>query len=98
MRRAARVDATQNAIIAALRRVGISAEYIKQPFDLVIYNPRKKETAFLECKTPRPTSEGGAHSLTKLQTDFIARWPGKVYIARTAEEAVRLVIGEEAMA
>lgn len=98
MRRAARVDSTQNEIIAALRRVGISAEYIKQPFDLVIYNPRKHETAFLECKTPRPTSEGGEHGLTKSQVEFIERWPGKIYVAKSAEEAVRLVIGEEALA
>jgi hypothetical protein len=98
VRRAARTDGTQAEIIAALRRVGVSAEYIKQPFDLVIYNPRKQETAFLECKTPRPTSEGGEHGLTKAQVEFIERWPGKVYVARSAEDAVRQVLGEEAFA
>jgi hypothetical protein len=98
MRRAARTDATQAEIMAALRRVGISAEYIKQPFDLVIFNPRKNETAFMECKTPRPTSEGGSNGFTKAQLEFIARWPGKIYTARSAEEALRLVLGEEAFA
>jgi len=78
--------------------VGISAEYIKQPFDLVIYNPRNKETAFMECKTPRPTSEGGAHGLTDAQVRFIERWPGKVYVATSGPDAIRQVIGEEAMA
>lgn len=97
LRRAARVDATQSNIIKALRSVGISAEYIKQPFDLVIYNPRNKETAFMECKTPRPTSEGGAHGLTIAQIRFIERWPGKIYIASSGDEAVRQVIGGEAV-
>lgn len=98
MRRAARTDATQKDIISALRRVGISAEYIKQPFDLVIFNPRNRETAFLECKTPRPTSEGGGHGLTKAQQEFVSRWPGRIYIAMSPEDAVRQVIGLEAMA
>jgi hypothetical protein len=98
VRRAARTDATQSDIIAALRRVGISAEYIKQPFDLVIFNPRRNETAFMECKTPRPTSEGGGHGLTKAQLAFMGRWPGKIYVAKSAEDAVRQVIGEEALA
>jgi hypothetical protein len=36
--------------------------------------------------------------LTKDQVDFIARWPGKVHIAHSPEEAVAAVIGKEAMA
>lgn len=98
MRRAARVDGNQGEIIAALRKVGISAEYIKQPFDLVVYNPRKRETAFVECKAPRPTSEGGSHGLTKAQVEFIARWPGPIYVVLSADDALRQVLGEEAFA
>lgn len=98
MRHAARTDSNQQDIISALRKVGVSAEYIKQPFDLVTYNPRKKETAFVECKVKRPTSEGGSNGLTKAQTEFVARWPGPIYIVRSAEDAVRQVLGEEAMA
>lgn len=98
MRRAARTDGNQAEIIAALRRVGVSAEYIKQPFDLVVYNPRRRETAFVECKAPRPTEEGGSHGLTKAQAEFIARWPGPIYVVRSAEDALRQVLGEEAFA
>jgi hypothetical protein len=58
---------------------------------LVIYNPRKNETAFGEVKT----AEG---RFTKGQIEFIQRWPGKIYVFRSAEDAVRQVLGEEAFA
>ena len=88
MRRAARTDANQAEIIAALKRVGVSVEYIKQPFDLVVFNHKKGEMSFLEVKT----AEG---RFTKAQLDFISRWPGKILVARTPEEAIRAVLGEE---
>jgi hypothetical protein len=98
VRRAARIDSNQAEIIAALKSVGVSVEYIKQPFDLVIFNPRKRETAFVECKSPRPTSEGGKNGLTIAQTEFISKWPGPIYVVRSAEDAVRQVLGAEAFA
>lgn len=91
MRHAARTDSNQAEIVRALKRVGVSVEYIKLPFDLVIYNPRKQETAFVEVKT-----EDG--SLTKTQKEFIERWPGKIYVVRSADDAVRQVLGEESFA
>lgn len=75
----------------ALKRVGVSVEYIKLPFDLVLYIPKRRETAFGEVKT-----EDGR--LTKAQEAFMERWPGKVYIFRSPEDAVRQVLGEEALA
>lgn len=98
VRHAARADANQPEIIRALKSVGISVEYIKKPFDLVIYNPRTRETAFGECKVVRPTNEGGSHGFTKAQAEFISRWPGKIYTFRSPEDAVRQVLGEEVMA
>jgi hypothetical protein len=91
MRHAARTDANQAAIVKALKAVGVSVEYIKLPFDLVVFNPRTRETAFMECKT-----EDGR--FTKQQLEFISRWPGKIYTARSPEDAVRQVLGEEVMA
>lgn len=91
MRHAARTDANQAEIVKALKRVGVSVEYIKLPFDLVIFNPRSMETAFVEVKT----EEG---RLTKQQEEFISRWPGRIYIVRSAEDAVRQVLGEEVLA
>ena len=96
MRRAARADTTQAAIIDALKRVGVSVEVIGKPVDLILCC--RGITSLMECKTPRPTSVGGAHGLTKDQVEFIARWPGQIFVASTPEEAVRMVLGERAMA
>ena len=91
MRRAARVDENQQAIVDALKRVGVSVEIIGKPVDLLICC--RGETALLEVKNP-----DGGDRLTKDQVEFIARWPGKIHIARSVEEALRLVLGAEAMA
>ena len=88
MRRAAKTDSNQAEIMDALRKIGVTVEYIKQPFDLLICH--KGETALMECKT----KEG---RFTKQQLDFISRWPGKIHVVRSAEEAVRSVLGEEVM-
>lgn len=89
MRRAAKIDDSQTEIVKALRAVSVSVEIIGKPLDLLLCH--RGETALMECK-----SEGGR--FTKDQVEFIARWPGKIHVAKTAEEAVRLVIGEKAMA
>jgi hypothetical protein len=94
MRRAARVDNNQADIVEALRRIGVSVEIISKPLDLLICH--RGETSLMECKCPNP--DGGDHGYTKDQVEFIARWPGKIHVAHSAEEAVRLVLGAEAMA
>lgn len=90
MRRAAKVDANQAAVIAALKKVGVSVEFIGKPVDLLICC--RGETSVLEVKNP-----DGKDQLTKDQVEFIARWPGKVHIARTPQEAVALVLGATVM-
>lgn len=92
MRRAARTDSNQAAVVDALKRVGVSVEIIGQPFDLLICC--RGETSLMEVKNPDRTSEDPQSRLTKAQLEFISRWPGKIHIVRTPEEAVRVVIGE----
>lgn len=89
MRRAAKVDNNQSAIVDALKRVGVSVEIIGKPLDLLICC--KGITALLEVKNP----DGGR--LTKEQVEFIARWPGTVFVANSPDEAVALVLGDEVM-
>lgn len=96
MRRAARIDNNQAEIIGALKRVGVSVEIIGKPVDLLLCC--RGETSLLEIKNPGRTSSDPESRLTKDQIEFIARWPGKIFFARTADEAVRLVLGERAMA
>lgn len=88
MRRAAKIDATQTAIVEALRAIGVSVEIIAKPVDLLVCC--RGETSLIECKSP-----GG--SFTKDQAEFLSRWPGKVHVCRTPDEAIRAVLGEEVM-
>jgi hypothetical protein len=92
LRRAARTDATQKAVIEALNRCGVSVEIIGKPVDLLVCC--RGETSLMEVKTPRPTSEGGRHGLTKDQVEFISKWPGVVHIVSGPDEAVRAVLGD----
>lgn len=84
MRRAAKVDYTQDSIVRALRAVGVQVECIGKPVDLLICH--RGETSLMECKSP-----GGR--FTRDQVEFIARWPGKLHVCHSADEAVRAVIG-----
>lgn len=108
MRRAARVDENQAAIIDALKRVGVSVEIIGKPLDLLIWSVARcphcggaladGKTELMEVKNPERTSADPQSRWTKEQAEFLARWYGKVHVVRTPEEAVRLVLGEKAMA
>jgi len=68
MRRAARVDANQAAIVQALRDAGATVWIIELPVDLVVGH--KNHTYLVEIKT---TSK---KRLTKLQEDFFLKWSG----------------------
>jgi hypothetical protein len=70
-----------------LRRAGISVEIIGKPVDLLICC--RGETSVMEIKNP-----DGGDRLTKDQIEFIARWPGKVHIVRSVDEALRSVLGK----
>lgn len=96
MRRAARIDANQQAIIDRLKACSVSVEIIGKPVDLLVCC--RGVTSLMECKSRRPTSEGGSHGLTKDQVEFIARWPGRVHVVESPDDAVRAVLGAEAIA
>jgi len=95
VRRAAKIDGTQTAIVDALRRCGVHVECIGKPVDLLC--SWRGSWFVVEVKSPRPTSEGGAHGLTKDQVEFIGRSNGPVHIVRTPDEAIRAVLGAEVM-
>lgn len=102
MRRDAKVDANQRAIVAALRSCSVSVEIIGKPLDLLLWSratcphcqgvlPDGK-TELMEVKNP-----DGKDQFTKAQVEFIARWPGKILIARSPEEAIREVLGKRVL-
>jgi len=94
MRRAAKVDSTQAAIVARLREIGAAVEHLHTvgggvPDLLVAARDRKGgyRTFLLECKTP-------GEKINKQQAEFIARWPGEIHVCYTPEDAVNAVISE----
>ena len=84
MRRAARTDATQAAIVAALRKIGCEVQDLsgvgKGVADLVA--KLRFRVVFFECKT-----KGG--KLTPHQVEWHRRWAPHVCVVQTPEEAIR---------
>jgi hypothetical protein len=91
MRLAAKVDANQAAIVAALRAISVQVEVIGKPVDLLVCC--RGVTSLMEVKNP-----DGKNTITKEQAEFFARWPGTIHLVRTPDEAVRMVLGEKALA
>ena len=84
MRYAARVDATQQQIVSALRAAGAYVWIISLPVDLLVgYNG---VTYLVEVKS------GPKKALTKLQQEFFAKWiGGRLERIEGAEQALRML-------
>jgi hypothetical protein len=93
MRRAAKVDASQAAIVETLRSIGAwvrPLHAVGQGFpDLIVW--ARGRFFLLEVKEP-------GEKPNKQQAEFMAACPGEIHVARTPEEAVLAAIGKEAMA
>lgn len=87
MRRAARVDANQDAIVSALRAAGATVEVIGKPVDLLV--GINGANFLMECKDGDKTP--GNRPLTKAQKKFIPTWRGSVAVALSPEEALRVI-------
>jgi hypothetical protein len=100
---AAKIDDNQPAIVRALKDVCVATESIGKPLDLLVWArafcPHCKghipegKTGLMEVKNP-----DGKNSYSREQVEFMRRWPGQIWVARSPEEAVRLVLGERVMA
>jgi hypothetical protein len=84
MRRAARVDANQDAIVSALRAAGAYVWVIGLPVDLLV--GFRNHTYLVEIKTD------AKQRLTSLQADFFDNWKGGT-LARidSPESALRML-------
>jgi hypothetical protein len=72
MRRAARVDANQDAVVSALRAAGASVNVIGQPVDLLVGH--RGTTMLMEVKNPK--SRYGKAGANDNQLDFMQAWRG----------------------
>jgi hypothetical protein len=84
MRRAARVDANQDAIVSALRAAGAYVWIVGLPVDLLV--GYRNHTYLVEIKTD------AKQRLTPLQADFFDNWKGGT-LARvdSPESALRML-------
>ena len=93
MRRAARTDANQTAIVDALRRCGWSvlslAPMGRGVPDLAA--SKAGRTVFIEVKDGAKCPS--ARKLTQQQREFFGNWQGEWYIVESAENALRLLTG-----
>ena len=85
MRHAARVDATQEAIVSALRAAGAYVWVIGLPVDLLV--GYKGHTFCVEVKS------GPSKRLTRLQADFFENWSGSTLARIDCPEAALRMIG-----
>jgi hypothetical protein len=91
VRRAAKVDANQQAVVDRLRAIGVHVESVGKPVDLLCSH--RGVWFVVEVKNAE-----GKNALTKDQVEFIGRSQGPVHIVRTPDEAVAAVLGKAVMA
>ena len=88
MRRAARVDANQAAIVSALQAAGASVEIIGLPVDLLV--GFRGVTLLIEVKNPK--SQYGKAGANKNQANFMQSWRGgPVALVDSPEAALRAI-------
>ncbi|CAB4134119.1 hypothetical protein UFOVP272_21 [uncultured Caudovirales phage] len=85
IRRAARIDANQTAVISALRSVGAYVWIIGLPVDLLV--GYKGHTFLVEVKN------GPKKRLTALQEDFFKNWSGSTLARIDGPDAALRMIG-----
>lgn len=95
MRRAARVDSTQSAIVDAMRAMGAVVWVIGLPLDLLC--GYRGHTLLVEVKRLTGKREPKPTSYTPLQIDFMATWKGgPVATVCDVDGAIRLLKSLEA--
>lgn len=91
MRRAARVDANQGEIVAALRQIGASVQplhTIGQGCPDLLCGFRRKNYVLEVKDGAKPPS---AQALTEDEANWHIGWEGDVHIVRSVEEAIAVV-------
>ena len=90
MRHAARVDASQAEIVAALRAGGAYVWISGLPLDLIVGFQGK--TALVECKVLTGVKKRKQSRFTALQTAFMREWTGGTVATVTDAEGARRLL------
>ena len=89
LRRAARIDANQPEIVAALRKAGALVEIIGQPVDLLV--GIRGQFMLMEIKDGKKVKS--AQELTAAQKAFFAKWAGYPHSVVDGVDAALRAIG-----
>lgn len=82
------MDGNHHDVIAALKKIGAKAVYLRAPVDLLV--GFRNVNVLLEVKDgAKPPSE---RKLTADEAEFIETWPGLVKVVTSPEEAVLAVV------
>jgi Holliday junction resolvase len=90
--RAAKTDANQTEIVAALRKIGASVAItssVGNGFPDIVCGLGKINFMF-ECKDGKKVPS--ARRLTPDQVKFHANWNGAVHVVNSAEEAIQIIL------
>ena len=90
MRHAARVDASQAEIVAALRAGGAYVWISGLPLDLIVGFQGK--TALVECKVLTGVKKRKQSRFTALQTAFMREWTGGTVATVTDADGARRLL------
>ncbi len=91
MRHAARVDANQAEIVAALRKAGASVWIIGLPVDLLV--GFRGQSLLMEVKTVTGKRDPKPSKHTQLQKDFMLEWRGGAVSTVTDVEGALRALG-----
>ncbi len=91
MRHAARVDANQAEIVAALRKAGASVWIIGLPVDLLV--GFRGQSLLMEVKTVTGKRDPKPSKHTQLQKDFMLDWRGGAVSTVTDVEGALRALG-----
>lgn len=87
MRRAAKIDSNQQAIVAALEAAGCAVQSLAGVGagvpDLLAYAPANDRYYLIECKA--------GSGFTPAQKRWHAAWPGPAYVANSVDDALLIV-------
>jgi hypothetical protein len=87
-------DSSERGVILALTAIGCAVQPLtgKGVPDLLVCHRRTGKLLLLEVKAPLgPRGGSSKRDLTPDQQEWIKKWPGDVWVVRTADDAIAAV-------
>ena len=96
MRRDAKTDGNQSAIVSALRAIGASVQSLHTVGggvpDLLWWHPR---SGYVLAEVKDGAKSASRRKLTPDQVEWHAAWRGPVHVVESVEQAIAVAMGDE---